>query len=126
MVAGVWYPQRVGIASHFGVLSGISCFGISKDILLSDGITKEQVQQMLVERAPIKNQFVQVIGDSGSILGFAYNVTDSPENTVYVSAGHKVTHQTACDIFKKVMKLNVVDPAQQADQLCRNMVAVLS
>ena len=123
---GVWHPKRAGIASYFSILSGIPCFGVSKNLIVADGITQERVEQMLVEQAPIENQFVQVVGDSGAVLGLAYNITGSLKNAVYISAGHKITLQTACDIFKKVTKLNITETVHQADQLSRDLVAILN
>jgi deoxyinosine 3'endonuclease (endonuclease V) len=63
---GVWHTKRAGIASYFGV---------SKSIFMSDGITQERVEQLLVEQASAENPSVQVIGDSGAIIDLAYNRT---------------------------------------------------
>lgn len=123
---GVWHPRRAGIASHFGVLSGIPCFGISKNVLVADGITREKIEQLLSEKAPLEDQYIEVIGDSGDVLGLAYNVTGFVKNAVYISAGHKITLATACDIFKAVTKYRNCEPIRQADLLSREMVAKLA
>jgi deoxyinosine 3'endonuclease (endonuclease V) len=123
---GVWHPRRAGIASHFGVLSGIPCFGVSKNVLYADGITRDRIEELLTEKAPKKDQYTEVIGDSGNVLGLAYNVTGFVKNAVYISVGHKITLPTACNIFKSVTKYRNCEPIRQADLLSREMVAKLS
>ncbi|CAF4784350.1 unnamed protein product [Rotaria sp. Silwood1] len=123
---GVWHPRRAGIASHFGVLSGIPCFGVSKNVLHVDGITREKIKDLLSEKAPEKDQYIEVISDSGNLLGLAYNVTGSVNSAVYISVGHKITLTTALDIFKSVTKYRNCEPIRQADLLSREIVAKLS
>ncbi|CAF1527342.1 unnamed protein product [Rotaria sp. Silwood1] len=124
--SGVWHPRRAGIASHFGVLSGIPCFGVTKNVLNADGITFEIVEDLLKKQAPEENQYVEIIGDSGAVLGLAYNITGFVKNAVYISAGHKITLKTACDIFKNVTKYRITEPIRQADLLSRELVAKLA
>ena len=123
---GVWHPRRAGIASHFGVLSGIPCFGVSKNVLLADGIGREQIEQLLTEKAPGENEYFEVIGDSGDILGLAYNVTGFIKNAVYISVGHKITLPTALKIFESVTKYRNCEPIRQADLLSREKVSKLT
>ncbi|CAF3770213.1 unnamed protein product [Adineta steineri] len=123
---GVWHPRRAGIAAHFGVLSNIPCFGVSKNVLYADGITREKIEDLLTEKAPKEDQYIEVIGDSGNILGLAYNVTGFVKNAVYISVGHKITLSTACNIFKSVTKYRNCEPIRQADLLSREMVAKLT
>ncbi len=114
---GIWHPRRAGIASHFGV---------SKNVLYADGVTRESVEELLTNKASKENQYIEVIGDSGNILGLAYNVTGFVKNAVYISVGHKITLSTACDIFKSVSKYRNCEPIRQADLLSREMVAKLT
>ncbi|CAF2514622.1 unnamed protein product [Rotaria sp. Silwood2] len=123
---GVWHPRRAGSASHFGVLSGIPCFGVSKNVLYVDSITRDKIHELLTEKAPGKDQYIEVTDDSGNVLGIAYNVTGSIKHAVYISVGHKITLKTACDIFKSVTKYRICEPIRQADLLSREIVAKLS
>jgi len=122
---GVWHPRRAGIASHFSVLSGIPCFGVSKNVLFADGVTREKIEDLLKEKAPNEDQFVEIYGDSGYLLGLAYNVTGFIKNAVYLSAGHKITLSTALTIFQTVTKYRNCEPIRQADLLSRELVAKL-
>jgi deoxyinosine 3'endonuclease (endonuclease V) len=54
---GAWHPRRAGIASHFGVLSGIPCFSVSKNVLYPDGITRDKIEDLLNEHAPNEDQY---------------------------------------------------------------------
>ena len=123
---GIWHPRRAGSASHFGVLSGIPCFGVSKNVLEVDSISRTKIQELLTEKAPGKDQYVEVTDDSGNVLGLAYNVTGSVKNAVYISVGHKITLATACNIFRSVSKYRICEPIRQADFLSREIVAKLS
>ena len=123
---GVWHPRRAGIASHCGVLSGIPCFGVSKNVLYADGMTRERIEELLTNQAPKEDQYVEIIGDSGNVLGLAYNVTGFVKNAVYISVGHKITLSTACEIFKSVTKYRICEPIRQADLLSREMVTKLT
>lgn len=123
---GIWHPRRAGSASHFGLLSGIPCFGVSKNVLEVDSITRTKIQELLTEKAPGKDQYIEVTDDNGNVLGLAYNVTGSVKNAVYISVGHKITLMTACDIFRSVSKYRICEPIRQADLLSREIVAKLS
>ncbi|CAF0759982.1 unnamed protein product [Adineta steineri] len=123
---GVWHPRRAGSACHFGVLSDIPCFGVSKNVLYVDSITRSTIQELLIEKAPEKDQYVEVTDDSGNILGIAYNVTGNVKNAVYISVGHKITLQTALNIFQSVTEYRICEPIRQADLLSRAMVARIS
>ncbi|UJR07771.1 hypothetical protein I4U23_012054 [Adineta vaga] len=123
---GVWHPRRAGIASHFGVLSNIPCFGVSKNVLYADGMTRERIEELLTNQAPNEDQYCEVIGDSGQVLGLAYNVTGFVKNAVYISVGHKITLTTAREIFRSVCKYRNCEPIRQADLLSREMVAKLT
>ena len=123
---GVWHPRRAGLASHFAVLSGIACFGVSKNVLVADGVTREKIDEWLSERAPNENDFFEVNGESGDVLGLAYNVTGSIKNAVFISVGHKITLPTALNIFRSVTKYRICEPIRQADLLSRAMVTKLS
>ncbi|UJR17673.1 hypothetical protein I4U23_004569 [Adineta vaga] len=123
---GVWHPRRAGSASHFGVLSDIPCIGISKNVLYVDSITRPKIQELLTEKAPEKDQYIEVTDDSGYVLGLAYNVTGSIKHAIYISIGHKVTLATALNIFQSVTKYRICEPIRQADLLSRKMVTKIS
>ncbi|CAF1315000.1 unnamed protein product [Adineta ricciae] len=123
---GVWHPRRAGSASHFGLLSGIPCFGVSKNVLYVDSITRPKIQELLTENAPGVGQYIEVNDDSGNVLGIAYNVTGSVKNAVYISVGHKITLATALQIFESVSQYRICEPIRQADLLSRQMVANIS
>ena len=123
---GVWHPRRAGIASYFGVLDGIPCLDITKNVLCVDGIIGGKIKELLADNAPGENQYVQVIGDSGQLLGLAYNASGSAKNAVYISVGHRITLETVRKIFQSVTKYRIWGPTRQVDILRREMVTKLS
>ncbi|CAF4090408.1 unnamed protein product [Rotaria sordida] len=123
---GVWHPRRAGSASHFGVLSGIPCFGVSKNVLHVDSITRSKIPELLTENAPDKDQYMEVTDDSDNVLGIAYNVTGNVKSAVYISVGHKIKLATALNVFQSVTQYRICEPIRQADLLSRYMVAQIS
>lgn len=89
-------------------------------------VSRTSVQELLSEKAPEKDQYVEVRDDHGQVLGLAYNVTGSIKSAVYISVGHKITLQTACNLFQSVTKYRNCEPIRQADLLSREMVANIS
>jgi hypothetical protein len=69
---------------------------------------------------------IEVIGESGNVLGLAYNVTGFVRNAVCISAGHKITLAAACEIFKSVTKYHNYEPIRQVYSLSREMVGKLT
>jgi len=119
---GVWHPRMCGIASHFGVITGIPCIGVAKKVLVADGITTERVNVIMHKDAPHEGDMCEIRGDSGNILGMGFNVTGTVENSIYMSLGHNITMDSAIKLIKHVTKYKVTEPVRQADLLSRSLI----
>ena len=119
---GIWHHRGCGIASHFAVLTGVPCVGISKNVLCVDGIDKDNMREFLAENAPNKGDSVKIIGDSGKELGYAFNVTGSTIRATYVSPGSYISMETSIEIVKRMSKYRVSETIRQADLISRMLV----
>ena len=74
-----------GIASYCGALSGIRCFGISRNILSAYGITCKKIEELLIEKASAEDEYVELIGGSRNVLDPTKNVTVFAKQIPFVS-----------------------------------------
>jgi len=77
---GILHPRRMGVASHFGILTNQATIGCAKSLLHGKNHQPENVK---FSAAEIKN-------NAGEMLGFALKTKINCES-VYVSAGHLIT-----------------------------------
>ncbi len=80
---GIAHPRRLGIASHLGVLTGISTIGCAKSLLIGN----------CTEPAAGKGCFSE-IRDGEKIIGAALR-TRANVKPMYISVGHKISLQRA-------------------------------
>ncbi|MFF5382749.1 endonuclease V [Pedobacter suwonensis] len=86
---GILHPRRMGVASHFGVLTHQPTIGCAKSILYGDN------------HLPDKSKFSTTeIKSNGEILGYALRTKDN-NKPVYISAGHLITSEQALALIKK-------------------------
>ncbi len=81
---GILHPRRIGIASHFGLLTDRAVIGVAKKLLcgnLQDGKVEMDKEIRAIE---LKTRDVS--------------------NPIYVSPGHKISLQTAVKIIKDTIK----------------------
>ena len=119
---GIWHPRNCGIATHFSVLTDIPCFGVAKNVLFSDGVTRNGVYDLIKKNAPNADMFVDVVGKSGKTIGCAYNSNGTVQSSIFISAGNNISLDTCKKITRKVIKHRVIEPVRQADLLSRQLV----
>jgi len=100
---GITHPRRMGIASHFGLLTDAPAIGCAKSMLFGKfpdlGIEK-------FSTSPIAN--------NNELLGYALRTKDNVE-PVYISPGHKVSVNDSLTIMKQcVQKHRIPEPTRQA------------
>lgn len=86
---GILHPRRMGVASHFGVLTHQATIGCAKSILYGDNHLPEKSKFSTTE-----------IKSNGEILGYALRTKDN-NKPVYISAGHLITSEQALALIKK-------------------------
>jgi deoxyribonuclease V len=100
---GIAHPRRLGIASHFGVLTDFPTIGCAKSKLFG------QYQDPSPE--PKSYSFLM---DKKEVLGFAYR-TKKNTSPIFVSPGHKTDCESALRILNSMeFRYRITEPTRQA------------
>ena len=108
---GYAHPRRFGLACHLGVIFDVPTIGCGKTRLLGKH-----------ETCPIERGATAPLHDGNEIIGQALR-TQSGVNPIYVSIGHRISLETACDwILKLTPKYRLPETIRQADQAVRTAI----
>lgn len=100
---GINHPRRMGVATHFGIISGQSTIGIAKDHLSG----------RYIEPGPLRGSFSEIL-DQGEKIGYVLRTRDNVK-PVWVSAGHKVSMAQSLEIALHCGRgLRIPEPTRQA------------
>jgi deoxyribonuclease V len=103
---GIAHPKRLGIASHFGVASGLSSIGVARKILVGTGQAPHPVRGAYT---PLRHRGAQV----GWLLCSKLEC-----NPLVISPGHRVSMASAADLVMRfVGKYRLPEPTRLADRL---------
>lgn len=109
---GIAHPRRFGLASHLGILFDVPTIGCGKTRLHGHG-----------EEPGIKRGDYAPLIDNGEIIGNALRTQDNVK-PVYVSIGHRISLQTACDwILRLSPKHRLPETTRQADHAVKMELA---
>jgi len=103
---GIAHPRRMGIASHFGLLSETPAVGCAKSMLYG-------------EFPPVGNAKFSTspISAKGDLLGYALQTKEKCK-PVYVSPGHLINAEDSLAVIKNcVGKYRIPEPTRQAHHL---------
>jgi deoxyribonuclease V len=102
---GILHPRRFGIASHLGVVLDRPSIGCAKNLLVG---THGLLAEPRGSHAPIH--------DGGEKVGAVVR-TQSSVKPLFVSSGHRVSHQTAIDwVLRLAPKFRQPETTRAADQ----------
>ena len=105
---GIAHPRRFGLACHLGVMYDIPTIGCGKTRLMGEADTPDTKRGAY---APLL--------DNDEVIGAVLRTQDNV-NPVYVSIGHRVSLQTACEwVLKLSPKYRLPETTRQADQAVR-------
>jgi deoxyribonuclease V len=103
---GIAHPRRLGIASHFGTLTGQTCMGCAKKILF--GKFKEPNSK--------KGSYSPIM-DKDEQIGFAFRSKDKVA-PVYISPGNLLGLNNSLEIIKQCLgKYRIPEPTRLAHNL---------
>ncbi|XP_029011968.1 endonuclease V isoform X10 [Betta splendens] len=88
---GLFHYREFGLACHLGVLSGLPCVGVAKNLLQVQGVSKSQEHQAQALRS-----------------------SDGSSKPVYVSVGHRISVDTAVRLTHACCRYRVPEPIRQA------------
>lgn len=98
---GILHPRGFGIASHAGVQFDMPTIGVAKRLLVGE------VQNGHAMISPI-------ILD-GEVKG--YSIRKNDKKSLFVSVGHRISLNTACQICKRFVNHGIQDPLSRAHEL---------
>jgi len=103
---GIAHPRRFGIACHIGLITGIPSAGVAKSLLVGK---YDALGEARGSSAPLIHR--------GERVGVALR-TKNKVQPVYVSAGHKISLETAVDyVLKCAPKYRLPETTRLADQM---------
>lgn len=109
---GLAHPRRFGLAAHLGVLTDLPSFGVGKTRLVGDW---EPVAEQRGARSPLI--------DSGETVGAVLR-TRSGVKPVFVSAGHRIGLDRACDLTLRLTPhFRLPETTRIADRACRDSLS---
>lgn len=125
---GLLHPRAAGLACHIGVRGGVAAIGCAKTLLAHDCLPSEAVVRQRVAAALLQNGGaagqLDLVGQSGVRWGAAvYGHGACSRRPVYVSAGHRVSLETAVHVIRACSLHRIPEPLRQADLRSRARVA---
>jgi len=100
---GILHPKRIGLASHLGVETGIPTIGVAKSKLCGT----------LIEKVDQDNR-VSEVRENDKLIGHAVLEGNKAKNPIYVSPGHRISHDQSLEIVRKYCKYKVPEPIRKA------------
>uniref|UniRef100_A0A3Q3DZH7 Endonuclease V n=1 Tax=Hippocampus comes TaxID=109280 RepID=A0A3Q3DZH7_HIPCM len=102
-----------GLACHVGVLSGLPCVGVAKNLLQVQGVFKNEEHQSQISALQKGGDSFPLRANSGKVLGKALRSSDRSTKPVYVSVGHKISLDTAVQLTYSCSRFRVPEPIRQ-------------
>eukprot|EP00035_Acanthoeca_spectabilis_P014462 m.276485 g.276485 ORF g.276485 m.276485 type:complete len:483 (+) comp16144_c0_seq2:2831-4279(+) len=113
---GSLHWRRFGLACHLGVQCGIPTIGVGKTLFTCDGIPSEEAVCSMVAQGPQeRGAKVALIDRHNDLRGYAVLPTENVQNPIYVSAGHRVSLETAVSLVVKCSRRRIPEPIHLAD-----------
>ncbi|XP_029706162.1 endonuclease V isoform X2 [Takifugu rubripes] len=110
---GLFHYREFGLACHLGVLSGLPCVGVAKNLLQVQGVRKSEEHQAQVAALTKGGDSFPLTAASGKVLGKALRSSDSSSKPVYVSVGHKISVDTAVRLTHSCCRYRIPEPIRQ-------------
>ncbi|MEU4694373.1 deoxyribonuclease V [Actinoplanes sp. NPDC023714] len=105
------HPRRFGLAAHLGVLTDLPAFGVGKTRLVGDFAP---VGERRGDRSPLI--------DAGETVGAVLRTRDGVK-PVFVSAGHRMDHESACAMTLRLTpEYRLPETTRAADRACRDLL----
>ena len=107
---GIAHPRRLGIAAHFGVITGLPSIGVAKKILTGTGNHPHPLRGAYT---PLRDGREQI----GWLLRSKLNC-----NPLVISPGHRVSMASAADmVMRFVGSYRLPEPTRLADRLASRL-----
>jgi len=102
--SAVLSPRGFGIAAHLGALLNVPTIGVAKKFIPIEGWNDQRAKKFAHDNLTARGEAVEITSqhDRSIVLGAALRLGDGPRGgaIVYVTAGHRVSLETAIDIVR--------------------------
>eukprot|EP00116_Pleurobrachia_bachei_P019506 sb/3479769/ len=113
--------KQMGLKCLMGVVTGIRCFGVAKDLIQFETISRDNIKDELKTLESSGDWFPLKL--NGVVLGCAVKTGKDAKNPIYVSEGHGVTLETAREIvMATAQEFRVPVPERLRDTLERKKI----
>ncbi|KAG7491660.1 hypothetical protein MATL_G00006420 [Megalops atlanticus] len=112
---GLFHYREFGVACHLGVLSGLPCIGVAKNLLQVQGVTRSEEHMSQIGALKKGGDTFPLTAASGRVLGKALRSSDKSTKPIYVSVGHRISLDTAVRLTHACCRYRVPEPIRQAD-----------
>ncbi|KAG9350392.1 hypothetical protein JZ751_026751 [Albula glossodonta] len=116
---GLFHYREFGVACHLGVLAGLPCVGVAKNLLQVQGVIRSEEHQSQIRALMKGGDSFPLKAASGRVLGEALRSSDSSTKPIYVSVGHRISLDTAVRLTHACCRFRVPEPIRQADMRSR-------
>ncbi|XP_072846811.2 endonuclease V isoform X1 [Pogona vitticeps] len=118
---GILHHRGFGMACHLGVLTGLPCIGVAKNLLQVDGLASDELHKEQIQDLQDGDSF-PLPSSSGRILGMALRSCAKSTKPVYISVGHKMSLPSAVRLVRSCCKYRIPEPIRQADIRSREYI----
>ncbi|THD26550.1 Endonuclease V [Fasciola hepatica] len=134
---GTLHPRGFGCACLLGYRLNCPTIGVAKNLLETDtdkfhSQSSLGFKRSLANRRRETRENLTKCGDrlpihdaNGTVCGVALLNTNNSINPVYVSPGHLISLDTACEIVLKTSKFRTPEPTRLSDQISRQKIRQL-
>ncbi|KAH0629365.1 hypothetical protein JD844_011398 [Phrynosoma platyrhinos] len=119
---GVLHHRGFGIACHLGLLTGLPCIGVAKNLLQVDGLSNNDLHKDQIRELQAGGDTFPLLSASGKILGMALRSCAKSTKPVYVSVGHKMSLPSAVRLVHSCCRYRIPEPIRQADIRSREYI----
>ncbi|XP_060108443.1 endonuclease V isoform X3 [Heteronotia binoei] len=119
---GILHHRGFGIACHLGVLTGLPCIGVAKNLLQVDGLANDELHKEQIQDLQAGGDTFSLTSTSGRTLGMALRSYAKSTKPVYISVGHKMSLRSAVRLVHSCCKYRVPEPIRQADIRSREYI----
>ncbi|XP_053308836.1 endonuclease V [Spea bombifrons] len=123
---GILHHRGFGVACHLGVLTGLPCIGVAKNLLQVDGLENNEEHKEQIRQLNSGGDFFNLTGSSGIVLGTALKSSNKSSKPIYVSVGHKISLGSAVKLVHSCCKYRVPEPIRQADIRSREFLCQIA
>lgn len=124
---GIHHPRRCGAAVALGVLCGIRTVGIGKELHRFGALTREDMllraERCLTKRGHWMPIFdAKLEGEGIERTGACMQAGSTPRRPIFVSVGHGLSLEQACELAAGCMLHRLPEPVRVADLYSRGLI----